>query len=301
MGGNVAKRLVDEGFDVVGFDLDEELLTELETHGGRTVDSNAELAAESDVVLSALSYPEVIEAAYLGDDGVVAGAQDDLICVEQSTVPPEPARQLSADLAEQGIDFLDAPFLGGVTSARDGTLVLPVGGERAVYEDERVQAVFEAISRQSYHMGEAGNGKSTKLVNNCISLGNSVLAYEALALGKGLGLEVGQLHEALRAGAGSSVALRVFLPSALNGEFPPIFPVSYTQKDLRYALRAAEGIDYPMHVVSQILNLYTAAAAKGHKDEAASTVLKVFEEWVGEPIVADERVETPENDPIYTT
>lgn len=148
-------------------------------------------------------------------------------------------------------------------------------------------------------MGEAGTGKATKLVNNCISLGNSLLALEALSLGIAQGVEVGKLHEALRFGAGSSVALRVFLPSTLNREFDPIFPIRYTQKDFRYALRAAEAVDFPMQVVSSILNLYTAAAAKGYKDEATSTAVKVFEEWLGEPLEAAEPVPVPDDDPIF--
>ncbi len=299
MGGNLAQRLLDEGFDVVGFDVDPEAVAEFEASGGRSMDSNRELAEQADVVLSALSFPEVIREAYLGDDGVVDGADEELVCIEQSTVPPEPIRELGDELREAGVTFLDAPFLGSPASARDGTLILPVGGPREAYDREDVQQVLTAASRETHYMGELGSGKATKLVNNCISLGNSVLAYEALSMGKALGLDVGKLHEALRHGAGSSVALRVFLPSALNQEFPPVFPVRYTQKDIGYALDAAEDVDFPMFVATTILQIYTAAAAKGYKDESASTVVKVFEEWIGERLEAESTVEPPEEDPIF--
>lgn len=73
MGGNVARRLLEEDFDVVGFDVDSEAVGAFEAAGGRRVGSNAELAAEVDVLLSTLSVPAVIEEAYLGPDGSSTG------------------------------------------------------------------------------------------------------------------------------------------------------------------------------------------------------------------------------------
>ena len=300
MGGNVASHLIDEGFDVVGFDVDEEALNEFEEYGGRVADSNADLAAESDIVLSALSYPEIIEAAYLGPDGVIEGAHEDLICIEQSTVPPASTKKLAEELEVANVDFLGAPFLGGAANCRDGTVVLPVGGKQAVYEDERVQEVLNTMSRHTHYMGEIGAGKATKLVNNCISLGNTVLALEALSLGVAHDLDVNDMYEALKYGAASSVMFRVVMPSALNRDFEPSFPVKYTQKDLRFALRAAEEVDFPMQIASQNLQLYTAAAAQGWGDEDAPAVVKVFEQYLDGVVAADEPIEPEVDDPILS-
>ncbi|WP_144906075.1 NAD(P)-dependent oxidoreductase [Halobellus captivus] len=302
MGGGIAYHLVDEGFDVIGFDIQDDALAEFEAHGGRIAESNAELASEVDILLSALSYPEIVEAAYLGDDGVVHGAHEDLICIEQSTVPPESTRELAADLRTHGIDLLDAPFFGGPDNARNGTVLLPVGGPKSAFDDDNVQAVFSSIARHTQYMGESGAGKTTKLVNNCISLGNTVLALEALSLGAAQGLDVRDLFDTLKFGAGSSVAFRVLMPSALNRDFEPGFPVEYTQKDLRYALRAAEDVDFPMHVMTSILQLYTAAAASGYAKENAPAVIKVFEQYLDEALEVEEKIEVnAAEDPILSS
>ena len=187
-GGNVARHFLNEGFDVVGYDTDEEALTTFEDDGGQTVGLNVELTAEVDVLLSAPSQPEIIEAAYLGDDGY------------------------AGELADHDVSFLD----------------------------------------------------------------------------------VDDLHEALRLGAARRLRSEP-LPSAPNRKFTPLFPIRYTQKDLR----AAESVDFPMRVTSSILQLYITAAAKGYKDETTSTVLKVFEDWIGERLEAESPVEIPENDPIF--
>lgn len=302
MGLNVAKRLVDEGFEVIGYDVDPDAVAALEENGGKGADSNADLAANVDIVLSALSYPEIIEEVYLGESGIVEGAHDDLICMEQSTVPPEPIRELSADFEELGIDLLDVPFLsGGPEFARNGTMVLPVGGDRDVYANEHVQAVLDALSREFHYMGPVGHGKVTKLVSNILALGNSMLALEALSLGVAQGLDPETLYNTLKYSAGSSVMYRIAVVHALNRDFDPIFPVKYTQKDLRYALRTAEEIDFPLSITSSILQQVTTAAAKGYGDEDSPAVVKVYEEYFDGEVESDALLEVPSDDPVYNT
>ncbi|WP_162524362.1 NAD(P)-dependent oxidoreductase [Halobellus captivus] len=301
MGGSVAKCLIDDGFDVLGFDISEEACDSLSEYGGDIAASGAEVAAESDILLTALNYPEIVEEVYLGDGGIVEGAHDGLVCIEQSTIPPEPARQLAKELDERGIEMLDAPFLsGGPQFARNGTMVLPIGGDRALYDDEDIQSVLASMSREFHYMGAVGNGKATKLVSNIMALGHVVLSLEALSLGVAQGLDSQDLFETLKYGAGSSVMFRVAVPSALNRDFSPSFPVKSSQKDLRFALRAGEDIDFPMHVTNSILQLYTAAAASGYADEGSSAVVKVFEEWTGSSLESDDEVEVDIDDPVYT-
>lgn len=218
-------------------------------------------------MLSALSYPEVIREVYLGEGGIVEGAHNDLVCIEQSTVPPEPIRELGADFEELGIDLLDVPFLsGGPQFARNGTMVLPVGGRRDVYEDERVQAVLDTLS-----------------------------------LGTAQGFDPRNLYDTLKFSAGSSVMYRVAVVHALNRDFDPIFPVKYTRKDLRYALRAAEEIDFPLSITNSILQQVTAAAAKGYGDEDSPAVVKVYEEYFDGKVESDQPLEVPTDDPVYNS
>ena len=299
MGGNVAKHLLDEGFDVVGFDISPEATDSFEEHGGRSVASNAAVAAESDVVLTALNYPEIVQEVFFGAEGIVDGADGDVICIEQSTVPPDSARELAADLEDTDIDLLGAPFQGNPYNCRNGTLVLPIGGDRDVYEDDKIQTLLNAQAREHNYMGDLGAGKATKLVSQCMTLGNTALALEALSLGVAQGLDPGRLHEALKWGGATSLAFRLFVPAALSRDFEPVFPIEYTLKDLRFVLQAAEDADFPLSIGSSILQEYTAAAAKGHKHEGTSAVVKVFEDYLDGTLEA-EGIEVPSDDPIFS-
>lgn len=299
MGKNVALRLLEEDFDVIGFDIDDEPLRELADAGGRTASSNAEVGREADIVLSALNYPEIVEAAYLGPDGVLEGADGSTICIEQSTIPPGPIRELAPEFQARNVGLLDAPFLsGGPNFARSGTMVLPVGGAQDLYEDEDVQAVLSALSRERHHVGELGTGKTTKLVSNMMALGNLALGLEALSYGVAQGMDARTLWETLAYSAGSSVMFRVVLPAALNREFDSGFPVKSTQKDLRFARRSAEAVDFPIPITSAIHEFYTMAAGMGFADENSPAAVKVFEAFLEETLALDEPVDIDYDDPI---
>ncbi len=299
MGKNVALRLLDEGFDVIGFDIDQEPLEEIVEHGGRAADSNDELGAQADIVLSALNYPEIVEAAYFGPEGVFEGVDGEVICIEQSTIPPGAIRELAPRFDEAGASLLDVPFLsGGPSFARSGSMVLPVGGPRGLYEDDRVQAVLDALSREKHYVGELGTGKTTKLVSNMMALGNLALGLEALSYGVAQGMDSRTLWETLAYGAGSSVMFRVVLPAALNRDFEPGFPVKSSQKDLRFARRSAESVDFPVPITNAIHEMYTMGAGMGHADENSPAMAKVYEAFLEETLGVDEPVEIDYDDPI---
>lgn len=298
MGGNLARHLIDNDYDVIGFDISEEAQASLREYGGRVADSNADLASRADIVLTALQNPAIIEEAFFADDGIVHGDFEELVCIEQSTVPPEAVSELAPEVDDWAITLCDCPFLGGPFHTRNGELVSPFGGPEEIYEDPVIQELLETISKSHHYVGAVGNGKATKLVNNTISLGNTALAMEAMTLGLGYGLDPDQLYEMLEFGGATSLMFRVHMPSVLDRDFEPEFPLSYTQKDLRYALRAAEDLDYPMHITSTILQQYTAAAAKGYAEEDTRAIVKLFEEYVGEELEGD--IERDGEDPLFS-
>lgn len=300
MGGSLAKHLIDSDFDVIGFDISEEACADLADYGGEIADSNADLATSADIVLVALKNPDIIDAAFFSDDGIIHGSFDELVVIEQSTVPPAAVKALQERLESTDIDLCDCPFLGGPIHCRSGTLVSPFGGERSTYDDPAVQSVLEAISKTYDYVGDVGNGKATKLVNNTISLGNTALAMEAMALGVGHGLDPKQLFELLQFGGATSLMFRIHTPNVLQRNFEPQFPLGYTQKDLRYALRSAEELDYPMNITSAILQQYNAAASRGYAEEDTPAIVKYFEEFVDGEVATDEEIDTPEQDPLFT-
>ena len=66
----------------------------------------------------------------LGKDGLASGKSGALTIVDCSTISPWESRKVAAELAKQGIDFLDAPCSGSKAGAESATLTFMVGGDK---------------------------------------------------------------------------------------------------------------------------------------------------------------------------
>ena len=117
-----------------------------------------------------------------------------------STIDPETCREVAAKAATAGIDCLDAPVSGGPAEAGSGELVFFVGGEAAVLE--RCRPVLMALASEIHHVGPLGSGLVVKLVNNVMSMGNMVVAAEAMVLGVKAGVDPRRLFEMLASSGG---------------------------------------------------------------------------------------------------
>lgn len=295
MGGNMARCLLDAGFQVTGFDLSEAALDSFIEYGGESADSAAGLAGSVDVLITSLPNPDAIEAAFLGDDGIVAGAREGLVIIEMSTSLPETTRKVAASAAEQGVHVVDGPVEGGPEQCRDGTLVILAGGDPEVIESDNAQAILDALSSEVHHVGEQGLGHQMKLLTNTLSMGNLLLSMEVLALGAGCGIDPDVLYEILPNSSGTSFQFQKRLPLVLNRNFEPGFTVDLAKKDLNLAMETAESNDIPMFMGNLAQQLYIRASAEGHGDEDMASVVKMYEDMTGVPVEmedeADERFE----------
>ncbi len=288
MGGSAASYLVDDGFEVHGYDLDPAAREAAAEHGVTVGADNAAVVGESDVVVTSLPTPDIVADVYL-DDGVLAAAGGSLAAIEISTIDPDTTERVAAAAAEAGVDFVDAPVSGGPEASADGTLTMMVGGDADVVETPPVAPVVDALSDPSFHVGDVGAGHTAKLLNNVMSMGNLLLAMEAMAMGVERGLDGTRLLEVLSNAGGSSNQFEKRLPRALNRNFEPGFAVELARKDLGIALEAADGTDHSMPVTSLVHQFYVRAVQEGHGKEDAVAVAKLFEGDT--PIESDEYVD----------
>src|SRR4030095_10873095 len=195
MGGQMARRLVSQGFVVRGYDVSAERAAQAKTAGVILESSPGHVAAAADGVLSSLPDPAAVRIAYLGESGVLAGAHAGMTWIDLSTIDPETCREVAASAAAAKIDCLDAPVSGGPVEAGTGKLLFIVGGDAAVLE--RCRPVLMALATEIHHVGPLGSGLVVKLVNNLMSMGNMAVAAEAMVLGVKAGIEPRRLFDIL--------------------------------------------------------------------------------------------------------
>src|SRR5713101_1934827 len=200
MGGQMARRLVSEGYAVTGYDLDPGRAGQAKANGVILAASPARVAEASDFVLSSLTDPAAVRRAYLGEEGVPAAAK------------------------KSGVECLDAPVSGGPLEAGNGNLVFLIGGEAAVLE--RCRPILMTLGTDLHHVGPLGSGQVVKIVNNVMSMGNMVVAAEAMVLGVKAGVDPERLFEILSTSGGRSHHFLKRMPNVLAGNFAPSFGIN---------------------------------------------------------------------------
>lgn len=163
MGGNIALRLIDQGYQLVVSDIAKGAGEPHLAAGATWADSPAEVAQACDIVLLSLPWPAQVEAVVLGAGGILGGAAPGMTVADLSTSSPELSQRLAARLSEAGARFVDAPVSGSIDQGRQGLLTVLAGGEDS--DVENVRPVLESFAREVIHLGPVGAGLVGKLAN----------------------------------------------------------------------------------------------------------------------------------------
>ena len=126
MGGRMARRVVDAGVPVIGFDVD---ASKVAAFGGTTAASVGEVADGFDIILLSLPDSTIIQPVCLAEGGLLEHARAGQIIVDLSTANPTSTVALNKRFAEKGVAFVDAGISGGAAAAEKGTLTIMAGGD----------------------------------------------------------------------------------------------------------------------------------------------------------------------------
>ncbi|MDA1283278.1 MAG: NAD(P)-dependent oxidoreductase [Chloroflexi bacterium] len=261
MGLPMARNLVEYGYSVTVFDLNDSTVNAAKEFGASSADSAAETAAISDIVITMVPDSEHVEAVIAGDEGILEGLKPGSIVIDMSTIDPEMGKKMANLIEAKGSNFVDAPVTGGVEGAQAGTLSILVGGNAEVFE--RALPVLNVLGRDVSHMGPVGSGHTTKIANQLIGVATLAGMAEAFVLAKKSGLDMQAFFDAVKNGAGRSWALETLGPKILDGDFAPGFMVKHMQKDLRLAGQLAAETGTALPTSTLIAQLYRSVQADG--------------------------------------
>ncbi len=279
MGGPMAARLLDAGFDVCVHNRTREREVALAERGADRAATPAEAAAGADVIVTMVSDTPDVEAILLGPGGVAEGAADGAVIIEMSTIAPEAVRRMHAQLAEQGVALLDAPVSGGSEGAVKGTLSIMVGGDAAVLD--RVRNVLDVLGRTITYVGPSGAGQVAKAINQVIIAGTYAAVAEGLTLGMAAGIDVEAAHRAVAGGAAGSWGLTHRGPNMLRNDYPLGFRLRLHRKDLGIALETASTLGVPLPLAAYVAQLETGLVQRGYGDDDVSAIARVVREQAG--------------------
>ena len=133
MGLPMAKNLIEAGHLVYGFDLSEEQMSQFISAGGSKEENIPDALKKSDTVITMLPSGKHVKSIYMGEDGIIKNANENLLLIDSSTIDVETSREVEKDANNNNLKMLDAPVSGGVTGAEAGTLTFMVGGDTEAF------------------------------------------------------------------------------------------------------------------------------------------------------------------------
>lgn len=265
MGLPMALNLQRKGFSVTGWNRTPEKGQPLVEAGGRLAGTPREAVRGADFIVTMLGDPAAVRQVALGTDGFLAACRSGAVWIDASTIGPSAAREMAEAAARARVEYLDAPVLGSVKPATDGTLTFLVGGNPEALT--RARPVLDAMGQSVHHFGAAGQGAAAKIVANMLT-GTLVAALgEALALADGLGLERDAIVRMLMEGPAGAPIVRMKAPLMQSGDFPPAFQLRWMEKDLGLALLEAHRLGTALPAAAAAHGAYAAARAAGLGDQ----------------------------------
>ena len=229
MGKPIAGNILKAGFPLVVQNRSQAAVDALVAAGARRASTPAEVASQVDVVFTNLPDSPDVEGVVLGKDGILAGAHQGLIFVDNSTIKPTVARRLADELEKKGIRALDAPVSGGQIGAQNATLTIMVGGSAEALAD--VMPVFQAMGKTITHIGPAGTGQIAKAANQIMVAAQMVAMAELLIFAQKAGADPRKVVEAIKSGAAQCWTLDMKPPRLFDGNREPGFKAHMQAKD----------------------------------------------------------------------
>ena len=261
MGGRMARRVLDAGYTLYGYNRTAAKAADLVRAGMTLAASPRDVAERADVVFTMVTDDTALEAVTRPPEGLLAGLRPGVILVEMSTVSPAVVERLAAAVAARSGALLDAPVSGSPATLDAGQLSFMVGGDPAALE--RARPYLEAIGPTITHVGPVGLAKSMKIAVN-LGLAVQMLAFaEAVALAEKAGVDRARAVEVLLKSVIASPMVKYRGPFVLGMPEEALFDVDMIQKDLRLALDMARASGVALPSVSLTHELLTAAKGLG--------------------------------------
>jgi 6-phosphogluconate dehydrogenase len=171
MGANLARSAIEHAHEVVGYDRDAAVVSELADHGVEPADSPGDLVGRlwpPRIVLMYLPHGDATERMCEALRDLLAAGD---VIVDGGNSHWEDSRRRHADFSRNEIRFLDLGTSGGIHGARHGACFM-AGGDADAYA--LVEPLLKDLAwddRAVLLVGEPGAGHFSKLIHNAIEFG----------------------------------------------------------------------------------------------------------------------------------
>ena len=243
-------------------------------HGGQKAATPADAAQGCEFVFACVGDDADIRSVTIGPDGAFQAMAADAVFIDNTTASADVARELYEAARAAGLHFIDAPVSGGQAGAEGGKLTVMCGGDEAAYS--RAEPLMGCYGARVTHMGSAGAGQLTKMVNQICIAGLVQGLSEALNFGQNAGLDMDKVLGVVSGGAAQSWQMENRGTTMVRDEFDFGFAVDWMRKDLRICLAEATQNGAQLPVTALVAQFYAALSARGFGRNDTSSLIRLL-------------------------
>jgi 3-hydroxyisobutyrate dehydrogenase len=226
----------------------------------------------ADAVISCVGTDDDLAAITLGRDGAFGAMRKGAVFIDHTTVSARIARQLAVEAKSRGLLCVDAPVSGGQAGAENGKLSIMCGGTESAMA--AATPLIQAYALRIVHVGPAGAGQTTKMVNQIAIAGVVQGLSEALRFAQAAELDVDKVFEAVSGGAASSWQMLNRWKTMAEDSFDFGFAVDWMRKDLGLALEEARANGATLPVAALVDQFYADIQAMGGNRQDTSALVR---------------------------
>ena len=275
MGYPMAGHLASGGHEVVVYNrTDAKAEKWVSQHGGALAATPAEAASGAEFVFACVGDDADIRSITTGENGAFATMASDAVFIDNTTASADVARELYSAARTHGMHFIDAPVSGGQAGAENGKLTVMCGGDAAAFA--RAEPLMTCYGAKVTHMGDAGAGQLTKMVNQICIAGLVQGLSEALNFGQNAGLDMDKVLGVVSGGAAQSWQMENRGATMVRDEFDFGFAVDWMRKDLRICMAEAAQNGTELPVTALVAQFYAALSHQGFGRNDTSSLIRLL-------------------------
>jgi 3-hydroxyisobutyrate dehydrogenase-like beta-hydroxyacid dehydrogenase len=239
----------------VGYDLREECLKEIVSHGGEAAESVSQIGQLSDVVFVMVMNGKQVKEVVTQ---LSPGLKDRGTIIVTATIKPEEVKEAYKIAQKNNINIVDSPVSGGLQGGHEGTLTLMTAADEKTFQD--CKKILESISKNMIHVGtNMGDGQTVKASLQSFIGATFTAIFESLVLGSKAGINGQILYDVISASGASSPLFKYCAKLIMDRKFENTGShISTMYKDLGITMDMAKKNGVPMFTTGAAFELFQA-------------------------------------------
>ncbi len=274
MGKYMAKNLLKNDYQVVGFNRSKEVLYELEKSGLNIAKNPKEVAEKSEIVILMLPSSKETNQVIFSKNGLAEGLKKSQIVIDMSTSNPVETKKIMKILKKKGVIMMDAPVSRGQRAAVSGTLSVMVGGDKKSFL--KCLPIFKSMGEYITYLGPFGSGMYVKALNNFLFAMNLLASTQGLIIMKKNKIDIKKAVEVISESSGNNSAIGDSIKSRLGQKHPSInFYLKYMSKDMNIFNEVVKN-QKVNHVLAKPVSDFFNKISKKYGDKDAMYIFEHF-------------------------